>query len=571
MKWSYDTPLEDVPEGVVLDPRVIEINGMKFQKRSDCDYHLDYYKLMDRIAICREYGPEMRKKFPLRNELNLYRNYILEDLWFIVYFVTKNPLANHPFIVEACKEVQAEMGDSLEIWARDHLKTTIISVARQVQKILNDPEKRIAILSAVRPLAVKIQNFIRDLLEQAFLVKCFPDILYEDPYKDAKKWTEAPEGGLIVKRQGFYKEPTVASYGLVEGLPAGPHHTDLIYDDIVTQEHQSPDIMQKICDNFDMSENIGDRNSQRTVIGTFYRHDDPLMYIRGKINPVTNEPIFKFRKKPATVDGSFNGRSAFLPESTLAKRRSGKVYFFFCQQLVDPTPRGQERLNKNHMKLVTKGEIPERLYKFMLIDGSGDKGRRVDREADAWSFAVVGVEPFRDELGASRIFILDLVIDKMDLIKAQQTAVDMYCRNGRIIKLGIEKVAMSTTEIHIAAALRAKRRFLSVENGSLEILKPGGRSKEYRIESFWTWPLKNGKIHISDKIPVAYRERLGMEMEKFPAWEDDGLDGISYIGDIIKNYRFGPLPQEATPQNKYDEAFSRARTMKTNSNGWQSV
>lgn len=571
MKWSYDTPLEDVPEGVALDTRVIEINGMKFQKRSDCDYQLDYYQLMDKIAICREYTPEQRKKWPLRNELNLYRNYIQQDLWFIVYFVCKNPLANHPFIVQCCKDIQFETGDSLEEWARDHLKTTIISVARQIQKVLNDPERRIAIFSAVRPLAVKIQNLIKLILEQRFLVKCFPDILYEDPSKEAPKWTEAPEGGLIVKRAGFHKEPTFASYGLVEGMPAGPHHTDLVYDDIVTQEYNTPDIMQKICDNFELSANLGSRGAQRTVVGTPYRHDDPLTFIRELKDPVTNIPLFKNRKKPATVDGSFNGRAVFLPELELAKKRAGTIYFFFCQQLVNPTPRGKEKLNKEHLIIIPKEKIPQGLHKFMLIDQAGDKGTRIDRKADAWAFAVVGVEPYMDFLGLSRMFILDLIIEEMDLIKAQKTAVDMYCRNGYIIKLGIEKVALSTTEIHIASALRAKNRFLSVDNGNLQILKPGGRSKQFRIENAWSVPLKNGKWHVLDTVPAAYRARLGMEMEKFPAWADDGLDGISYIYDMILDYKFPSLPVEAKPLNKYDEAFKRARERQRGSNGWQSV
>jgi hypothetical protein len=569
--WAYETPLEQVPEGVTLDPRVIEINGMKFQKRSDCDYQLDYYQLMDRIAICRQYGPEMRKKYPLRNELNLYRNYIQQDLWFIIYFVCKNPLANHPFVVQACKDIQFETGDSLEEWARDHLKTTIISVGRQIQKVLNDPERRIAIFSAVRPLAVKIQNLIKLILEQAFLVKCFPDILYEDPYKEAEKWTEAPEGGLIVKRKGFHKEPTFASYGLVEGMPAGPHHTDLVYDDIETQEYSTPEIIDKVCENFELSWNLGSRGAQRTVVGTPYRHNGPLRYIAALKDPISGIPSFKNRKKPATVDGSYRGKSVFLPEEELARKRAGRIYIFFCQQLVNPTPQGQEKLNKSHLILLPKEKLPQNLHKFMLIDGAGDKGRRIDREADAWAFAVVGVEPYMDYLGLSRMFILDLVIDKMDLIQAQKTAVEMYCRNGYIIKLGIEKVAMSTTEIHIASALRAKKRFVSVEQGNLEILKPGGRSKQFRIENAWSVPLANGKWHIADTIPVAYRARLGMEMEKFPAWEDDGLDGISYIYDMILNYKFPPLPVEQKPLNKYDEAFKRAREAQRGSNGWQSV
>lgn len=570
-RWAYDTPLEDPSEDVAIEDRVIEINGMPFQKRSDCNYRSDYYIIMGEIEKARKLSPEERKANPLFNEINIYRNLIQRDLWALVYFVMKNPLANHPFVVEACREIQREQNDSLEVWARDHLKTTIISVARPLQKVLNNPERRIGIFSAVRPLAVKIQNLIRNLMESQFLIRSFPDILYTDPYKEAEKWTEAPEGGLIVKRKGFYKEATFSSWGLVEGMPTGDHYTDMVFDDIVTQDQQSPEIMKKVCDNFDMAENIGTRDRQITVAGTFYRHDDPLVYIMNKTDPVTGEKMFKTRKKPATLDGTLKGKSSFLPEAALAKKRAGKLYFFFCQQLLDPTPRGQEKLNRDHIIKVSRKQLPAFMHRFMMIDGAGDLGRRQDRKADAWAFVVIGVEPKRNKEGQSKIYILDLVIEEMDLIQAQKTAVDMYCRNGRIKVLGIEKVGMSTTEIHISNALRAKNKFVTVEHGNLMILKPGARSKEYRIESALSWPLKNGMIHMLDSVPHAYANRLGLEMEKFPAGEDNGLDALSYGYDLIKDVRISNEIEEPTKKpDPYDEAFRRARE-NPGGKGWISV
>lgn len=543
---------------------------MKFQKRSDCQYAHDYYKYVDQITKINSWSKKKRDENPQHTEFNWHQSIIQQDLWFFVYFVMKNPLANHPFIVNACKEIEKETGDSLQVWARDHLKTTIISIARSCQKVFINPESRIGIFSATRPLAVKIQNVIKKLFEDPFLLRCYPDILYADPYKDAEKWSESPEGGLVVQRKGFFKEPTISSWGLVEGMPTGYHFSDIIYDDIVTQDLQSPEIMQKVKDNFDMSENLTSRGGQRTVVGTFYRHDDPLVYIMDKRDPITNEPMFKLSKKAATEDGTLNGAAVFSPESDLAKKRAGNLYFFYCQQLLNPTPRGLERLNPNHLDIVSKRDLPERLYRFMFIDGSGDVGRRVDRKADAWALGVVGVEPVRDEIGLSNIYILDLMIEEMDLIEAQTQAVEMYSRNGRILKLGIEKVGMSTTEIHIAAALRAKKRFVSVKQGNLQILKPGGRSKEYRIESALAWPLKNGKIHILDTVPNAYVERLKLEMEKFPVWHDDGLDGLSYVYDMIKDYRFMGVESEAKKPDAWDTAFKEARS-RSGSLNWMAV
>jgi len=572
MGFAYETPL-DLPEGCTVDDKVIYINNMPWQQRSDCNYKHRYYEFFDRCVASRGMTAEEKAADPGENELNLYRVLIKKDLWFFVYFVMKNPLANHPFIVEACKEVEGEESDSLQVWARDHLKSTIITVGRACQKILSNPEVRVGIFSATRPLALAFQKLIRDLLESAFIKACFPDVVYEDPYKESPKWSEAVEGGLIVKRLGFYKEPTVSSWGLTEGMPVGFHLTDMFYDDIVTQDLvTTPEMMRRVKDNFDISENLRTRDGQATVVGTFYHHDDPLVYIRDKVDPITNKPLFVFRKKPATIDGSMNGASVFLPEATLAKRRANNLYFFKTQQLLDPTAKGTEKLSSSHLTKVARADAPKDLYKFMLIDSAGDKGRRQDgRSADAWAIGVIGVEPYSDDTGASDIYILDAVIEPMDLVTACNTVVDMYLRSGRILKVGIEKVGVSTAEVHVANALRMKKKYISVENKSLEILRPGGRSKEYRIEGALSWPLRNGKIKYLDSVPVAYIERLKMEMDKFPYWHDDGLDMLSYIYDMIKNYKFGKRPGAGVPEDAWARSERKWKEQNNKVNGWISV
>lgn len=577
-KWSYETPLDPPPEDVTLNERVIEINGMPFQGRSDCDYETDYYKLFDRIQKSKSFTAAQRKKNPLENEPNLIRNLLRKDLWALVYFVMRNPLANHPFIVEACREVQYEEGDTLQIWARDHLKTTIISTGRQAQKVLCDPECRIGIFSAVRPLAVKIQSVIKKVFEDPFVVRSFPDILYENASKEAEKWSEAPEGGLIVKRQGFYKEPTVSAWGLVDGMPTGFHFSDMIFDDIVTQSTLGKDVQHRIKQNFDMAENLGTRGgTQQTVVGTFYEHDDPLVYISKQRDPDDDtKPLYRLVKKPATEGGELKGKAVFESERSLARKRSKNIRMFYTQQLCDPTPRGAQQLDPGHLIYYTRKTLPKRLRKVMLIDGAGNKGVRNDgRNPDAWAILVVGVEPQFDPIdndySMSRSIILDACIKEMSLAEAQAEIVAMYLRNGRIQTIGVEKVAMSTTEIHVRNALRKKRRFLSVKNKGLTILKPSGRSKEYRIESALALPLKNGKLGILDTVPEQYIERISEEMRKFPRWKDDGLDAWSYCYDIVKDLKFSAYEEESEPESPYDRAFRKARESRVGGEGWITV
>lgn len=111
-------------------------------------------------------------------------------------------------------------------------------------------------------------------------------------------------------------------------------------------------------------------------------------------------------------------------------------------------------------------------------------------------------------------------------------------RNGIIQQFGVEKVGLSTTEMHISNALRMKGRRLSLDGGNLVLLKPAGRSKERRVEQALQWPLNNGKLFYSKAIPQKYIDALIEEMNKFPFYHVDILDMLAYAYDLFKEYRF---------------------------------
>jgi hypothetical protein len=154
-----------------------------------------------------------------------------------------------------------------------------------------------------------------------------------------------------------------------------------------------------------------------------------------------------------------------------------------------------------------------------------------------------GVEPFADDAGNANFYIIDLVASPLDDDAAIKAIVDMYCRYARVLSIGIEKVGLSSVEVHVANALRSRGRAVSVASGGITILRPGGRKKHDRILKNLCWPLANGKIHVSTTIPKAFRDTLRFEMEKFPHWHDDVLDSLSYAYDMLADRRFGSRPE----------------------------
>lgn len=506
-------------------PKTIEIDGIKATLIPGAAYSHDYLGL---LAAAKAAG--------MSNEAALAELF-RKSLWFLVYFGMRVSIANDPWWIRCCRDVQrGPKSHTLDLWAREHGKTTIITQGETIRQLLLNPEERIAIFSYARPAALSILRGIKQILEGSTLLKaCFPDILHQEPRTQADKWSESE--GLIVKRKGFYKEASLEAWGLIEGMPTGKHFSGRVYDDVETADLvNSPDVMSKLKDAFDMSQNLGTIDGWHKVIGTTYHHEGLLQNLRHKATP-DGTHIYTTRVKAATVDGTPSGASVYLPESRLAELRLNRQ-MFASQQLLDPTPQEFQKLDFRMLKEVTPAEIPQRLFKFMAIDPAGER-KSDKRQGDSWAIVVGGIEPIRDDIGASRVYILDMIIEPMTEAEALENIVRMYTRNGQIRQIGVEKVGISTAEIHISKALFARGRSITVENGGLVVLRPAGRQKHQRIEAALQWPLINGKLHISTAVPAAYRERLKLEMQRLGFWHDDGLDAVAYLFDMFKDFRFG--------------------------------
>lgn len=532
--------------------RDLEIDGISWKRIPGIKYGTDFCRY---LADAQKVG--------MTNEAALAALF-KHSLWFLIYFGLRVSIANNEHWVKACLDVQnGPKSHTLDLWAREHGKTTIITQGETIRQILNNPEETIGIFSYSRPAALSIMRGIKSVLENSALLKaCFPEILYQDPRNEADKWSETD--GLIVKRKGFFKEATLEGWGLVEGMPVGKHFSGRIYDDVETADLvNSPDVMAKLKDSFDMSQNLGTIHGWHKVIGTTYHHEGLLNTLRHRATQ-DGKLVYETRIKTATVDGSPNGASAYLPEERLAELRINRQ-MFYSQQLLDPTPQGTQKLDASLLVECSPAELPKNMFKFMTVDPAGER-RSDKRQGDSWALIVCGVEPLRDDVGASRVFVLDMMVEPMTEAEALDNVVRMFTRHGLIRQLGVEKVGISTAEVHIAKHLHARGRSISIDNGGLVVLRPGGRSKQQRIEAALQWPLLHGKLHLCTSVPAAYRERLKLEMQKFPYWHDDALDALAYQYDLFRDFRFGKQAL-VTEQDEWDKLFGN-NSNKNKSNSW---
>lgn len=502
----------------------ISIAGIEFERVPGIRYRHDYGRIADAIA---RGGLD---------ELEALRGLVLNDLWFVVYFVMGVPYANCKYVVERCREVEDGAANrTLDIWARGGFKSTVITVAETVQYHLKNPEHCTCIFSYKKPAAEDFLDSVRKTYEKEILRRCFPHLLYAKPETQAASWSL--QGGITLNRSNISrKEATVEASGLLEGMLTGKHFERRIYDDIETADlAENPDQLEKCLSRFEMSRNMGtgrDDDIER-VIGTYYSHCGPLVGIRDT-EDAEGRRMYSVRVVPATDDGTPDGKPVLVSEAKLAELRVGR--HFYSQQLCDPTPRGSQRLDSGLLVEVEPEMVPRNLYRVMAIDAAGDDKTG---KGDAWAMLVVGVEPRADaETGLCNVYITNATITPLPEKDAPNEVVKLYLAGGYVQKIGVEKVGLSTTEVHVANALEQRGVRISEEAGTLVILRPAGRKKADRIEKALSWPLNNGKIHISKSVPRMYRDRLRAEMDKFPFWHDDGLDALSYVYDMIADIRF---------------------------------
>lgn len=464
-------------------------------------------------------------------KIEVCRHLCRTDLYFLLWWACGRKDLEHPWLLARCKEVQVAPDGYLDLWARDHYKSTIITFGKTIQDILashgNDPlpkwngiEPTFGIFSHTRPIAKGFLSQIkRELETNEILKKLFPDIIWENPYKDSPKWSE--DGGLLLKRKTNPKESTIEAWGLVEGQPTSKHFNVLIYDDVVTQSSiNTPDMMKKTLEAWEISINLGSKEAKRRLIGTRYHFNDAYREIikRGAAKP---------RIYPGTIDGSIDGEPVFKSREYLNElRRTIGPYTFSTQILQNPLADETQSFKHEWINWF-KGSDGSGMNKYFLIDPASEK----KKTSDYTSIWVIG-------LGADKNhYVLDLVRDRLNLIERTDVLFKLH-RKWHPLNVGYEHYGMQADIEHIKD--RQKR-----ENYRFNITKLGGTiAKQDRIkrlipsfvEGRWYFPESLFKTNYEGRVEDLINIFLHEEYLSFPVpVHDDMLDSLSRILDSDLN------------------------------------
>lgn len=86
--------------------------------------------------------------------------------------------------------MEADPDGFIDIWAREHYKSTVITFAGVIQEILCDREITIGIFSHTKNIAEKfLSQIMLEFESNDILKRVFPDVLYSDPKNQSQSWS----------------------------------------------------------------------------------------------------------------------------------------------------------------------------------------------------------------------------------------------------------------------------------------------------------------------------------------------------------------------------------------------
>jgi len=363
---------------------------------------------------------------------NVMREFCLTDLFYLLTRACSRMDIDNDFLFHRCMEVQADPDGYLDLWAREHYKSTIITFGKSIQDILVDPEITIGIFSHTKPIARAFLRQIKYELEtNARLKHLFSEILYENPRKESPNWSE--EKGIVVNRKTNPKEATIEAHGLVDGQPTSKHFSILVYDDVVTRESvTTPEMIHKTTEAWALSLNLGAHGGRRRHIGTRYHFNDSYKTILDREAAVP-------RIHPATDDGTVTGEPVFLERVALnEKRRDMGPYVFGCQMLQDPKADEAQGFDESWLRYYDREPDPATVNFYILVDPANAKRK----ENDYTSMFVLG-------LGADRnYYVYDMVRDRLNLTERANLLFELH-REYLPLDVGYEHYGMQADIQHI--------------------------------------------------------------------------------------------------------------------------
>lgn len=308
-----------------------------FNPVEGCKYKNDYEKICSQLN-------ETYEKSDWASAVKIIRRYVLDDIFFLIYFVGGIREVNHPFLVECIKEYENVETKSLDLWFRNGYKSTIITVYGMIQELLRRPTIA-AIASHTGSVAKNFLRRIKNEFENNGLLKAaFYDIIPENPLNTKGIQWDLDKGLQLLNNGKFGS--SVMAFGL-DSMPTGLHFDYIVYDDVCVKDNVTTSVQrQKNIEDYELSHGLLTKNARFRVVGTRYHYADLYDYMikQGdyivRVKPITHNGNFPYKPETAkdNVEPLGNGEAIFYDQEYAWQRfkEMGKDVFS-TQMLLNPT------------------------------------------------------------------------------------------------------------------------------------------------------------------------------------------------------------------------------------------
>ena len=317
------------------------------------------------------------------------------SLFYFVIYVLHWTFLDNDFAYCLCAKCQGD-GRWGRMWllAREHYKSTIITIAETIRDILINPEKT-TVLYSYKFDSAKDLFFtpVKNELEHSEIIRSiWPDVVY-GPEEKPDVWTAT---SLNVKRKTRRKEFTLTCASIYNQL-TGSHYDQMIFDDAVIEENcQTADRIEQTQKQWELSLNTGNtKKLLYCVIGTFYAYGDLYCHIRDeKLCEVILQPCFDVDGRPVL----------YTKQALEEKRKVMGSAVFATQMLLDPKLGAAISFKESDIQWWhAKTFVGLNIYTF--VDPAGEVSRRRDN--------TVILTVALDE--ADNFYIIDMIRDKLTL------------------------------------------------------------------------------------------------------------------------------------------------------------
>lgn len=371
----------------------------------------------------------------------------------------------HPWLYDRCREVELEPDGHLDLWAREHFKSSLITYAGSIQEILNDPEITIGVFSHTKSIAEKfVAQVKREFESNAHLRHLYSDVCWLKPQSEAPVWSSKE---FTVRRKSNPKEATMEAHGLVDGQPTSRHFGLLLYDDVVTRESvTTPEQIRKTTEAWELSDNLGSGTRRKWMIGTRYHFGDTY-------GDIIARGVVKERRYPATDTGRADGNPVLLTQDEWDKKRKTQLSTLAAQMLQNPLS-GKERTFEPTW--LSRWEIrPSVLNVYIMADPS--RGRTLN--SDRTAIAVVGID------NRGNKYLLDGFCHRMTLSERWDSLKRLHRKwadmaGVGLLRVGYERFGQQSDDEYFKERMQAENYHFAIEE--LAWPREGGASKQHRVE-----------------------------------------------------------------------------------------